>query len=93
LWIPLAAGWIKGNFDVSVRDSFTVAAAVLSDENGVIVGATTQRLSCPDALQGGALFVLLTTRSAVSFGCNFFFLGRDALLVVLTINNFSLFSS
>ncbi|XP_059440565.1 uncharacterized protein LOC132173020 [Corylus avellana] len=93
LWIPPAAGWIKGNFDVAVKGSFAVAAAVLSDEKGAIVGAATQRLNCPDALQGEALAALLTTRLAASFGCNFLSLEGDALLVVLAINNPSLFSS
>jgi hypothetical protein len=31
VWTPPVAGWIKGNFDVAVRGSFAVAAAVLSD--------------------------------------------------------------
>jgi hypothetical protein len=93
LWIALTAGWIKGNFDVAVRDSFAVAAAVLSDENGAIVAAATQRLHCTEALQGEALPALLTSRLAASFGCNLFSLEGDALLVVLTINNPSLFSS
>jgi hypothetical protein len=86
LWIALTAGWIKGNFDV-------VAAAVLSDEKGAIVGAAPQRLYCSDALQGEALAALLTARLATSFGCNFFSLEGDALLVVLASNNPSIFSS
>ena len=94
LWIAPAAGWIKGNFDVAVRGSFVVAAAaVLSDENGAIVAAATQRLNCTDALQGEALVALLTSRLAASIGCNFFSLEGDALLVALAINNPSLFSS
>ena len=91
--MALAAGWIKGNFDVAVRGSYLVAAAVLSDDKGAIAGAATQRLNCTDTLQGEAIAALLTSRLATSFGCNFFSLEGDALLVVLTINNPSLFSS
>jgi hypothetical protein len=93
LWTAPAAGWIKGNFDVAVRGSYVVAAAVLSDEKGAMVGAATQRLYCSDALQGEALAALLTARLATSFGCNFFSLEGDALLVVLASNNPSIFSS
>ena len=92
LWIALATDWIKGNFDVSLRGSFAVAATMLSDENCAIVAAATQRLNCIDALQGKALATLLTYRLVASFGCNFFSLEGDALLVVLAINNPSLFS-
>jgi len=30
LWTPLGADGIKGSFDVDVRDSFSVAAAIIS---------------------------------------------------------------
>ena len=88
-----AVGWIKGNFDVSVKGSFVVSAAVLSDEWGAIVGAAMMKLHCLDAFQGEALAALLTTRLAVSLGCNLLSLEGDALLVVLAINNPTLFSS
>jgi hypothetical protein len=74
----LAAGWIKGNFDVAVKGSFAVATAVPSD----IVGATMLKLHCPDAPQGKALVAVMTTRLAASFGCNFLSSEGDALLVV-----------
>jgi hypothetical protein len=83
----LAAGWIKGNFDVAVKGSFAVATAVPSDERGAIVGATMLKLHCPDAPQGKVLVAVMTTRLAASFGCNFLSLEGDALLVVLAINN------
>ena len=70
-----------------------MVAAVLSDENGAIVVATAHRLNYSDALQREALAALLTSRLAATFGCNFFSLEGDALLVVLAINNPSLFSS
>jgi hypothetical protein len=93
LWIAPTAGRIKGNFDVAVRDSFVVAVVVLSDENGVIVAAATQKLHYTEALQREALVALLTSRLAASFGCYLFSLEGDALLVVLAINNPPLFSS
>jgi hypothetical protein len=74
LWAAPVASWIKGNFDVAIRGSFAVVAAVLSDDMGDIVAAATQRLTCTEALQGEALAALLTSRLAASFGCNLFFL-------------------
>ena len=70
-----------------------MAAAVLSDDKGAIVAVATQRLNYTDALQGEAFAALLTSRLAATFGCNFFSLEGDAFLVVLAINNSSLFSS
>ena len=51
-WCELALPslWIKGNFDVTVKGSFVVAATVLSDERVAIVGAAMMKLHCPDAL-------------------------------------------
>jgi hypothetical protein len=92
-WLPPAAGWVKGNFDVAVKDSFSVAAAVISDDRGNIVGAATQKLHCTDALQGEALAALLTSRLAASLGYKLLALEGDALLVVLAINCPALFSS
>jgi hypothetical protein len=88
-----AVGWIKDNFDVVVKGSFAVATAMLSDEWGAIVGAAMMKLHCSDALQGEAIVALLTTRMSVSLGCNLLSLEGDALLVVLAINNPTLFSS
>ena len=91
--MPSAAGWVKGNFDVAVNDYYSVAAAVISNDRGDIVGAATQKLHCTDALQGEALATLLASRLAASLGYKFLALERDALLVVLAINCPALFSS
>ena len=93
LWLLPTADWVKGNFDVAVKGSFVVAAAIISDERGDIVGAATQKLHCTDALQGEALAALLASRLAASLSCILVVLEGDALLVVLAINNSSLFSS
>jgi hypothetical protein len=37
LWVLPTAGWIKGNFDVAVKNTFAVVAAVLSDDLGNII--------------------------------------------------------
>jgi hypothetical protein len=93
LWLPPAKGWVKLNFDVAVKDSFSVAAAVVSDENGDILNAATQKLHGSDALQGEAHAALLAVRLAYSMGCRLIALEGDALLVILAINNPPLFSS
>jgi hypothetical protein len=93
LWVPPDVGWLKANFDVAVKDSFAVAAAVLSDDQRNIFAAATQRLFSTDVLQGEAAAALLAVRLAVSSGCDHLLLEGDALLVVLAIKNPSLFSS
>jgi hypothetical protein len=93
LWAPPAVGWFKANFDVAVTHSFAVAAAVLSDDSGNIIAAASQKLVSRDVLQGEAAAALLAVRLAVFSGCEQLLLEGDALLIVLAINNPSLFSS
>lgn len=93
IWTPPFAGCIKGNFNVAVHGDFAVAAAVISDENGNIILAFTQKLSYSDALLGEASTALLTSQLATSSGCGNLFLEGDALLIILAINNPHLFSS
>jgi hypothetical protein len=84
---------MKVNFDVAVKGSFAVAAVVVSDERGEIVGAVTQKLHCFDALQGETHVALLAVRLTDSLGCIMVVLEGDALLVILAINSHSLFYS
>jgi hypothetical protein len=93
LWLPPAKGWVKLNFDVAVKGSFSVAATVVSDEKGDVLNAATQKLHGSDALQGEAHAALLAVRLADSMGCKLITLEGDALLVILAINNPPLFSS
>jgi hypothetical protein len=93
VWTPPVAGWIKGNFDVTVRGSFAVTAAVLSDENGTIFAAATQKLVSIDVLQGEAHVALLVVRLAASMGLGPISVEGDALFVILAINSPALFST
>ena len=93
LWLPPAFGWLKGNFDVAVRGSFSVAAGVISDASGNIIMAGTHKLYSTDALAGEAFAALLTSRMAFSLTGDNFCLEGDAILVVSAINNPPLFSS
>jgi hypothetical protein len=52
LWTPPCSGFLKGNFDIAIRDNFAVAATVISNFDGEIILATTQKLSITDALVG-----------------------------------------
>jgi hypothetical protein len=81
----------KENFDVVVHGDFVVAASVISDENGNIIIAVTQKLTYSDALIGEASATLLTSQVTASSGCGNLFLEGDALLVILAINNPLLF--
>lgn len=80
LWVPPRPKCMKGNFDKAVRDSFVVAAAVI-----------TKKYPVMDALQGEAHASLLASRLAITLGFGNFSLQGDALLVILAINNLSLF--
>ncbi|GLT65295.1 hypothetical protein SLA2020_377340 [Shorea laevis] len=91
IWLPPCEGSFKCNFDVVVRNSFTVAAIVITDDRGNIVMATSQKLFTLDALQGEALVALLGVRLAASAGLDRLVLEGDSLLVVLAINFSSLF--
>jgi hypothetical protein len=91
IWIPPSFGWLKGNFDVAVRGSFSVATGVISDAFGNIIMAVTHKLPSTDALAREAFAALLTSRMAISLTSDNFCIEGDALLVVSAINNPPLF--
>lgn len=64
-----------------------MAAAVISNDIGIILAAVTHKLNSTDVLHGEAFAALLAIRLAasLSFGC--LSLEGDALLVVLAVNN------
>jgi hypothetical protein len=78
---------------VAVRGNFSVAAAIITDSKGQIITTASLKLSSSDALIGEASAVLLATRLALSVGVSSLFLEGDALLVILAIDQSSLFSS
>ncbi|KAB1203086.1 hypothetical protein CJ030_MR8G005520 [Morella rubra] len=51
-WSPPPLGTIKVNFDVAMRDSFAVGAAVLKDHRGLVVGAVVKKLPKVDPEDG-----------------------------------------
>jgi hypothetical protein len=85
--------FFKANFDVAVRDSFSVAAGVICDSSGSIIFAATLKLPSTDALLGEASAALLASRLASSAGLDNISLEGDSLLVSLALNSPSLFSS
>jgi hypothetical protein len=87
LWTLPRINGIKGNFDVAVRDSFAVAAAVISDSSGNIITAATQQLHSTDILVGEAFAPLLAFRLALASGFDHFIIEGDAFLVILAINS------
>jgi hypothetical protein len=66
LWFPPLLGSFKGNFDVTIRGSFSVAAATISDSSGSIILAATQHLHSSYVLLGEATAALLATRLAAT---------------------------
>jgi hypothetical protein len=70
-WEPPPLGFFKVNFDVAIRQTFAVAAAVLQDHFEKVLAVNTLKLPPMDALMGeahatfglqiGCLIGLLTT--------------------------------
>jgi hypothetical protein len=93
LWFPPLLDSFKGNFDVTIRGSFSVAAATISDSSGSIILAATQHLYSSDVLLGEAIAALLATQFVATLGCVDFTLEGDSLLVTLAIHSPRTFSS
>jgi hypothetical protein len=91
LWFPPLLGSFKGNFDVAIRGSFSIAAATIFDSSGSIILAATQHLYSSDVLLGEVTVALLTTRLAASLGHVDFTLEGNSMLVTLAINSPSSF--
>jgi hypothetical protein len=84
-WTPPLPGNFKSNFDVAVKNDFSVAAMVFSDSNGKIIHAATKRLSTTDASIGEAQAALLASQIAYSLGIYSLILEGDAINIILAI--------
>ena len=73
------------NFDVVVKNNFSVAVMVLSDSNGKIIHAVTKRLFTTDASIRKAQAALLASQIASSFEIYFLTLEGDAINIILAI--------
>lgn len=51
-WTPPPMDTVKVNFDVAVRDTFAVGAAVIKDHAGMVVGAVEKKLPLVDLEDG-----------------------------------------
>jgi hypothetical protein len=83
--LSFSVGWLKGNFYVAV--------GVIRNASEDIITAVTHKLPSTDALTGEAFVTLLTSRMAASLTSDDNYIEEDALLIVLAINNPSIFSS
>ena len=61
IWVPPLIGWLKGNFDVAIHGSFSVALGVIKDAFGNIIMAVTYKFPSIDALAREAFAALLTS--------------------------------
>jgi hypothetical protein len=89
--VPPLPGNFKVNFDVVIKNDFSVAAMVLSDSNGKIIHAVTKRLSTTDATIGEAQVALLASQIASSLGIYSLTLEGDAINIILSIQQPDLF--
>lgn len=67
-WVPPPNGSWKINFDVAIRDSFSIGAAVCRDPTGSILFARTKRLPPSSPLRGEARAALFAAQEAHSLG-------------------------
>jgi hypothetical protein len=91
-WDPLPLGSFKVNFDVAIRPTFAVAAAILRDHSEIFLAVNTLKLPPIDALMDEAHATLLAFRLAVSMGCSPLIIEGESLLTILTLNDHLLFS-
>lgn len=61
-WKPPPQGFIKANFDRAIRSGYSVAATVLSDENGQMLAACSSKIKSINFTEGEAFVALLATR-------------------------------
>jgi hypothetical protein len=71
-------------FYVTLSLGFAMAATVISDSNGNIIGVATKKIFTKEVVLGEAHEILLAVQSATSCGAYFLILEGDALNVVLT---------
>jgi hypothetical protein len=93
LWFPPLLGSFKGNFDVTIGGSFSVAAATISNSSGSIILVATQHLYSSDVLLGEASAALLAIQCAATLGYVDIILEGDSLLVILALNSPTSFAS
>jgi hypothetical protein len=75
----------KKFFYVTLSLGFAMAATVISDSNGNIIGVATKKIFTKEVALGEAHATLLAVQSATSCGAYFLILEGDALNVVLAI--------
>jgi hypothetical protein len=66
-WSPPPIGSLKLNFDVVVRQSFMVAAAIISDHDGLILWVVARKLPLLDINAGEARAALLAVEAAAFY--------------------------
>lgn len=79
-------GSLKANFNVAIRIDMAVAAALISDSNGIVIAAASKRFPRVDVNVRDAKAALLTVNLAYSYGCN------SPLIITLAINKAIIFS-
>lgn len=86
-WAPPPANVIKVNFDVAIRDSFAVGAAIARNSDGQVLGAMVKRLEAMSPLEGEMEATLLGVQMASSHGFQTVFLEGDSETVIKAIKN------
>jgi ribonuclease HI len=88
-WIPPAPNWVKINFDIAIRDSFSAQAVVCRNSNGKILHLSSLISSPCSVNEGEALAAQLAISLACSFNFDRFIIEGDSVVVIQALNQFS----
>ncbi|XP_059460221.1 uncharacterized protein LOC132189495 [Corylus avellana] len=90
LWSPPPAGSFKVNFDTTIRDLFSVQAAVCRNSQGIIVKALSQVRPPCDPTFGEAQAALLAASLIVSLHLKNFILEGDSSIVISSLQHLTI---
>jgi hypothetical protein len=86
-WLPPSINWVKINFDMAIRDSFSTQVTVCRDNKGHILYATSQISRSCSPNEGEAMAAQLAFSVAKSLNMDHFIIEGDSEVVVNSLNN------
>jgi hypothetical protein len=84
-WIPPPPSIFKINFDIAIRDTFSVQAAIRRNHKGQILQQATQVNQTCHPNMGEALVAKLAVSLASSLSLNHFIIEGDSLIVIFAL--------
>lgn len=87
VWLPPPLDWIKINFDVAVRETFTVCAVVGRDSDGFVKGLLTKQIFCTSPARGEAEALVLALELCELLSVNSVILESDSMDVINSLKS------